>query len=188
MKMGSSLRSPRHRRVAATAAAVVVGSLAVAAAPAGAAEGVHARLGGIVSQCHDDGLTWAGDLDLRVPAQATVTQRYRVFDADDSRSLGTVGTPVAVDVDHTVRVDEPQYFGPAWTGGLPFSFEHVIVVSDSSGDAFTQTVTATCTSVGAAPGIDVAEQRREAEEPTPSIADDDAAGPRGPRVTPRFAG
>lgn len=182
-----------RRRTRSVVGLTVAGTTLLAlATPTAAADPAAARLDAVeATACRTDGLDWTAQLVLDVPAGSTVEQRYRVRDDSGWFDLGSVTTPVSARVAATAAIDEPQHFGPAWSGALPFTFE-VRTDVHTAGATTSQVVQATCTAVGADATVVVLDDGGEVVE-----HDDEGGGapaPTGPPgatavlVTPRFTG
>ena len=139
-----------------------VGAALTSVPPASADSPAHATYGGITSSCRQDGLDFSGHIDLSLPAGSTVRHTYRVFYKTNSSALGTDDTPVPAPVASTIAFSDPQYFGGAWTGGLPFTYEQTtqVLIADTNGSeatVYTQIVTVSCAKAGAAGDVTITE-------------------------------
>ncbi len=148
-----------------------IGATLTSVAPARAESPVHATYQGITSTCRNDGLDFMGQIALVLPAGSAVRHTYRVFDAASSRALGTDDTPVPAPTTTTIAFSDPQYFGGAWTTGLPFTYEQTtqVLIADASGSpsiAYTQIVAVSCTTAGASGTVTITEPTAAPETTT----------------------
>ncbi len=131
-----------------------IGATWASIAPARAESSARASAQAVTSLCREDGVDLRGQIDLLLPAGSTVRHSYRVFNATRTQPLGTDETPVPALVKTTIAFSDPQYFGGAWTDGLPFTYEQttqvlVLDASGSSSSAYTQIIAVSCADAGA---------------------------------------
>ena len=172
-----------------------IGAIFATVAPARAASAVHATYNGVTSTCRDDGLDFGGQIELVLPAASTVGHTYRVFNSTHSRALGTDDTPVPAPVTTTIAFSDPQFFGGAWTDGLPFTYEQttqvlIVDASGSSSTSYTQIVAVSCTVAGASGVVTVTEPVAALTTTTSVPAPDPTPGPAAAPVVaqPHFTG
>ena len=193
MHEANAVKSVRRTAMRSFRSLVVLGAVGAALAsvpPATAQSTVHATYGGITSSCRQNGLDFSGHIDLSLPAGSTVRHTYRVFNSTSASALGTDDTPVPAPVTSTIPFSDPQYFGGAWTGGLPFTYEQTtqVLIAGANGSettAYTQVVAVSCATAGAAGAVTITEfpaastttTSAPASRPTPAPKPVPAAAP-----------
>jgi hypothetical protein len=201
----SPIRGRRPARWVGATTAVLALAMAVSAAPpalpvgAQGAPSAWARLVDLEASCGEADLAISGTLDLDVPEGASVAHRYEVGDGSAVVPLGDDDvTATAPTARHAPFVDD-IWFGPRWTGGLPFTYVQETVVRVGGDVTYEQRVEARCTELYGAATLTVT----ESVPPSPTSSTSSTSSTTGPtsssssskpgpgpgsKLVPRYAG
>ena len=166
-------------------AGATVGALVlVPLLPAGAQQAApRAALADLQGVCGSASIGLDGRLQLDVDAGMAQRRTETVVSGGESVVIGESLVEATAPVTTTIAYLDDVFFGPTWTGSLPFTYTiHTEVLVEGS-SVWWQTVEASCTVAGGEPTFTYDEGVVPAPAPQPTTP-----GPDGPVVPPRFPG
>ncbi|MCD9625223.1 hypothetical protein [Rhabdothermincola salaria] len=154
--------------------------------PAGAQETTpRAALAELQGVCGSASIGLDGQLQLDVDAGMAQRRTETVTSGGQQVVVGESLVEATAPVATTIAYLDDVFFGPTWTGSLPFTYTiHTEVLVDGAA-VWWQTVDAACTVAGGEPTFTYDEGVVPAPAPAPQPT---TPGPSGPVVTPRFTG
>lgn len=197
--------SPTRRRLArrgrrwaavraAAGAGLAAGLLLVPLTGAAGAQGAggSARLVGLEAWCGQADVAMSGALELDVPLGAAVAHRYEVVEGERSLGLGDAEVVATASTARSTPFVDDVWFGPRWTGGLPFTYVQETVVRVDGVVTYEQRVEARCTEDGAPAVLTVTEEVPPSTTTSTTTSPSTSTPAPSPtpegKVVPRYAG